>query len=154
MKWSKWILILLVVLLCGSLLISADDGKNKDGKKKDKACRHSFEIDLSALDNLEIHLEGLEERIETHVAAALEGIDFHMDLDHILDGIEPALDIDLSGLMDVGHHAAHITNIECMKALKEVDRVLAQIDWNDFFVDFDWNWDDDDWDDEDWDDNH
>ena len=149
MKLSKWIVILLVVLLCGSLLIGADRDEKKEDRYRDKAQRYCLKIDLSALEDLEIHLEGLEEHIAGHVETALAGLEHHLDFDHLMDRIEPALHLELEGLKDIGIHAAHMAQSQCMKALMEVDRALSEIDWEDFIIDFDMDWDDWTWDHED-----
>jgi len=140
MKYGKWLLILLVFLFCTSLLIGTG---SRDEKKRTTVC-----IDLSGLEELEIRLEGLGERIEKEVASALKGLDLQVKIDGLIEDIQPLVHMELGKLGRITENAVRIANVECMRALEQVEDILANMDWEDMVIDFDW---DEDWDEDDWD---
>jgi hypothetical protein len=136
---------MILVTLCSLFLFSSDSGdkRNTDREKATLTITvpdiNLLELDLfdnlDVLSELDLRLEGLEERVRELVEMELE----HLDLDLHLDGLEESLSSlgKLEGLVE----------LECLKALEDLDLEIELSDffddfnWDDFVSGFDWDWD-------------
>jgi hypothetical protein len=138
MKFAKWIAILLMVLLSGFFLISSEKGvEEKYDKNKPKIkikFDHDIHIDLDFLDDLDICLKDLDEKIEKMVEARLKDLEITVDL----EGLEHRLESlnSLECLKDIKIKAKNLAEIECMKVLKKLESFFEDFEWDIY-----WDWD-------------
>lgn len=145
MKYSKLLGMMVLVTVFSLFLFSSDTGTKLKADNDETTLTISIpdinllELDifnnLDMLSELDLHLDGLEERVEELVEMEMGSLNFDIHL----DGLEESLDS--LGELD------SLVEFECLETLEDLDleseltEFLDDFDWDDFVLDVDWDWD-------------